>query len=218
MLHLLDVSPDAVPDLLVANLPRDLVMGIEDALTVGSRRAFEMGRDADRGHAPSVVGQMRHFRMNEAFHSALEASGANPSPIRGNNLVLGQAGIFTLSRFNIPLGAWNNGRRSQLRKQLSTANVAIEQLVQPQLFGAPGPITEAVAFFVSCFTPSLRGEPEVPDTIELAVPDRTMKHWIFREPLKLFLQRYDQTPAQQVDLARPVLKRDVSRLADGTGR
>jgi hypothetical protein len=58
----------------------------------------------------------------------------------------------------------------------------------------------------------------VPDTIELAVPDRTMKHWIFRESLKLFLQRYDQTPAQQVDLARPVLKRDVSRLADGTGR
>lgn len=109
-------------------------MGIEEALVVGAQRAYVAARGMDDGHLPSVVGQLRHFHMNESFQRALAVNDASPSPIRGNAIVTGRTGVFTLARFNIKEGLWVNGRRSQTRRQMSVANMAIEPLVQPELF------------------------------------------------------------------------------------
>ena len=126
-------TQETIHALLVKNVPREVVMGVEDALAVG---AYVAARGMDEGHLPHVVGQLRHFHMNEAFQRALAANGAEPSPIRGNGIVTGRTGVFTLARFNIPEGFWINGRRSRTRKQMSLANMAIEPLVQPELFSA----------------------------------------------------------------------------------
>ena len=212
-------TKETVPDLLVRNIPRTLVMGIEEALAVGAERAYATARGMEDGHLPHVVGQMRHFHMNESFYRALMVAQADPTPIRGNGIVTGRTGVFRLARFNIPEGFWINGRRSQTRRQMSVANKAIEPLVQPELFSIYTPPTDAVAFFVACFSGSLKVQPESPVSILVAVPDREMKGWLFKEPLNAFLQSYEAKPATQDDLAMPKLKKNIGkRDKDGTGQ
>jgi hypothetical protein len=210
-------TQETIHDLLVKNVPREVVMGVEDALAVGAQRAYLAARGMDEGHLPHVVGQLRHFHMNEAFQRALAANGAEPSPIRGNGIVTGRAGVFTLARFNIPEGFWINGRRSQTRRQMSLANMAIEPLVQPELFSGYQPPSDAVAFFVACFSGNLNIQPESPVSIQIAVPDRHMRGWLFKEPLEQFLKRYDQTPMGQDDLALPKLKKNIGKKQDQNG-
>jgi hypothetical protein len=210
-------TKETIPDLLIANIPRGILMGVEEALTVGAQRAFTAAHGMDEGHLPHVVGQLRHFHMNEAFQRSLSASGASPSPIRGNAIITGSAGVFRLARFNISAGIWNNGRRSKTRRQMSIANTAIEPLVQPDLFKEYVPPTEAVVFFVACFSSSLRLQPDSPVSIQIAVPDRHMQSWLFRESITAFILRYDQKPATQHDLASPKLKKSVGKQQEKDG-
>ncbi|MBL8380987.1 MAG: alpha/beta hydrolase [Burkholderiales bacterium] len=202
---------DSVPDLLIRSIPRGLVMGIDDALCAGAQRAYTAAKGMDDGHLPHVVGQMRHFHMNESFQRALAVGEASPTAIRGNGIVTGRAGVFMLARFNIPQGFWVNGRRSRTRRQMSLANKAIEPLVQPELFEAYAPPSAAVAFFVACFSGSLENQPESPISIQIAVPDRYMQGWLFREPVDTFVQRYEQRPSIQADFAKPRLKKNIGK-------
>jgi hypothetical protein len=170
----------------------------------------------DEGHLPHVVGQLRHFHMNESFHRTLAAGEVLPTAICGNGIVSGRSGVFTLARFNIPEGFWINGRRSHTRRQMSFANKALEPLIQPELFDQYASPSEAVAFFVACFSGSLRVQPESPVSIQIAVPNGDMRGWLFREPVNVFLQRYEQKPAVQNDLATPTLKKIRKQGNDGT--
>lgn len=206
---------DSIPDLLRRNIPRELIMAAEEALVVGAQRAYGAAQGMDEGHLPHVVGHLRHFHMNESFHRALAMGEADPTPIRGNGIVCGRTGIFTLARFNVREGLWMNGRRSRTRRQMSIANRAIEPLVQPQLFEQYREPSEAVAFFVACFSDSLLIRPEAPLSVQIAVPDHEMKGWLFRETLGIFLQRYEQKPAMQDDLAQPKLKKNNKKQANG---
>lgn len=211
-------TQETIHDLLVRNIPRELVMGLEEAKLVGAQRAYAAARGMDDGHLPSVVGQLRHFHMNESFHRALTVGGASPSPLRGNQIVTGRAGIFTLARFNAKYGVWNSGRRSETRKQMSLANAAIEPLVQPGLFSGYVQPSEAVVFLVACFAGSLNTQPETPISIEIAVPDRNMLGWLFRESIDAFIKRYDQKPTTaQDDLAVPKLKKNIGKQQDKDG-
>jgi hypothetical protein len=207
------VHRESIPDLLARNIPRDLVLAVEEALVVGAQRAYASAKGMDDGHLPHVVGQLRHFQMNESFHRALAMGDASPTAIRGNGVVSGRSGVFTLARFNIPEGFWVNGRRSQTRRQMSFANKAIEPLVQPELFDQYTPPSEAVVFFVACFSGSLHVQPECPLSVQLAVPDREMRGWLFRESVGAFLKRYEHKPAMQDDLAKPTLKK-IKRLGN----
>lgn len=203
-------SRKTIADLIMQNIPRDLLLGIEEGLNVGAERAFSAAKSMHTGHVKHAVGQMRAFHMNETFNDALVAGGANPTPIKGNSLIVGRAGMLTLSRFNVSARTWNNGRRSAMRRQLAQANQAIEQLVQPGLF-APAPITQATVFFVASFSGSMSFEPETPQTIYIAVPDKDMKSWIFQEPLERFCSRYFEVENPvQPDTAQPKLKPGVA--------
>jgi hypothetical protein len=99
---------------------------------------------------------------------------------------------------------------------MSYANKAIEPLVQPELFDQYTAPADAVAFFVACFSGSLHIQPESPVSIQIAVPDREMRGWLFKEPLIAFLQRYEQKPAAQDDLAKPKLKKIKKQGNDGS--
>jgi hypothetical protein len=208
---------DSIPSLLVRNLPRDLVMAVEDALSQGASRAFRAANGMEDGHLPHVVGQLRHFQMNEAFYRALAANDAAPTPIRGNSLIIGRAGIFALGRFNIPAGFWVNGRRSHTRQQMALANQALEPLVQGALFDQYRPPSGAVAFFVACFSGSLQVSPDAPVSIHIAVPNGDMHGWLFREPLSVFLQRYEPVAGEaQPDLVKPKLKKRSDAAGEGS--
>ncbi len=209
-------TKDSIPDLLLRHVPRELVMAVDEALEVGAQRAHAAAKGMDEGHLPHVVGQLRHFHMNESFHRALATGDASPTAIRGNSIVSGRSGVFTLARFNIQEGYWFNGRRSYTRRQMSFANKAIEPLVQPELFDQYATPSDAVAFFVACFSGSLHIQPESPVSILIVVPDRDMRGWLFREPVNAFLQRYEQKAVVQDDLAKPKLKNCKKQGNDGT--
>lgn len=210
-------TKETIPGLLVKSLTRELVLAVEEALFVGAQRAYATARGMNEGHLPHAVGQFRHFQMNEAFQRALESAGASPSPIRGNGIVTGRSGVFTVARFNIPEGFWINGRRSHTRRQMSLANRAIEPLVQPELFDTYQAPADAVAFFVACFSGSLCVQPETPVSIQIAVPARDMRSWLFREPVSEFAKRFDQASSDQSDLAKPILKKNAGKRQDKDG-
>jgi len=214
------IQKETIHGLLLKNIPRPLVLAIEEAFSVGAQRAYAAAQGMDEGHLPHVVGQLRHFHMNEAFHRALAANNASPCPIRGSGIVSGRTGVFTLARFNAKDKLWNNARRSNTRRQMSEANRAIEPLVQSGLFSGYDAPADAVAFFVGCFAGSLRIQPEAPITMQIAVPDRHMRQWLFRESLDKFIQRYDMPASLQNDMARPKLKANVGKdlEKDGTSR
>jgi hypothetical protein len=212
---------ETVPALLARNIPRALVLAMEDALSAGAARAYAAAEGMEDGHLPHVVGQLRHFHMNEVFHQALAIAEAAPTPIRGNGVVTGRTGVFTLARFNVPEGVWVNGRRSKTRRQMSLANKSIEPLVQHGLFNVYTPPANAVAFFVACFSGSIHVQPEAPLSIQIAVPNPQMTAWLYREPLSAFLEHYEGhvSTAAAEDRAVPRLKNIVKKNEqDGTGR
>ena len=99
--------------------------------------------------------------------------------------------------------------------------VAIEPLVQPELFTGYQSPSDAVAFFVACFSGNLNIRPESPVSIQIAVPDRYMRGWLFKERLDEFVKGFDQMPVGQHDLAvpKPKLKKNIGKQQDkdGTG-
>lgn len=203
-------SPLAIQELLVTHIPRELVLAVEEGLEMAARRAYSAAAGMKDGHLPNVIGQMRHFHMNETFYDSLEGAGASPSPLRGNSLVVGRAGIFQLGRFNVSQGPWYNARRSRMRRMMSEANRSIEPLVQPGLFEIAGPATEATVFFAAVFSGSLAESPDRPIDIQIAVPDSNMRQWLFCESLSKFVLAYNK-PSTQVDEAKPVLKSNVRK-------
>jgi hypothetical protein len=202
---------ETVPSLLARNIPRQLVLAVEEALTAGAARAYAAARGMHDGHLPHVVGQLRHFHMNEAFQQALAVAEAQPTPLRGNGVVTGRTGVVTLARFNIPEGFWVNGRRSKTRRQMALANRSIEPLVQPGLFAGYATPCDATAFFVACFSGSIHVQPEAPVSIQIAVPNPHMTGWLYRDPLAAFLEHYEQasSPAAADDRAVPRLKTGI---------
>jgi hypothetical protein len=89
--------------------------------------------------------------------------------------------------------------------------------VQHPLFDQYTRPSSAVAFFVSCFSGSPRVNADGPVSISIAVPDRDMRGWLFRESLTTFLERYEPTVGDQVDLAKPKLK-TIRRTGHGGDR
>lgn len=203
-----------IPSTLISNLPKDLVMGINDSLYAGAERAFLRAKHDASGHRASILGNMRHWCMNEEFHKALLASGCNPTPLKGNNLVTGKSGIFNVGRINDNNVSWNNLTRAKTRQRLAEHNRFIESLIQPSLFDNPEAITTATVFFLARFSGSFSEQPEAPISIEVVIPSHDMKSWLFRESIGLFLGRYDQG-IKQADNAFTTLKANKVKK-DGT--
>lgn len=209
-------SLPTIQDLLVENIPRELVLSLEEALEAASVRALGASLGMRDGHLANVLGQMRHFHLNEAFADALENAGASPSPVIGNSLVVGHAGIFRIARFSVNHGIWYNAKRSRLRRKLAEINRSIEQLVQPGLFESSGPAAEATVFVVTLFSGSTSHQPERPIDIQLAVPDSKMDQWLYCESINKFAQAYNK-PLVQQDEAIPTLKVGVQKRNSNEG-
>ena len=201
----------------MTNIPRELILAAEDGLVAGARRAFDLSANADSGHVAHVRGQLRHFQMNEAFHNALSANGAKPTPIKGSAIITGSAGLFTIGRLNTREDVWASARRSRIRREMSLVNRTLEPLAQSEFFSVPEEPKRAVAFFVATFSLSAKFHPEAPLNIELAVPNRDLTKWLFKESLSSLLQRYEVPPQTQHDGASPKLKLNRKKQNDGSG-
>lgn len=201
-----------IPATLVTHLPKDLIMGINDSLYAGAERAYLRAKHDASGHRASILGNMRHWCMNEEFFKTLLVNECSPTPLKGNHLVTGKSGIFNLGRINDNNVSWSNLTRAKTRQQLAEHNRYIESLVQPGLFDSPEHIPVATVFFLARFSGSFAEQPESPVSVEVVVPSPDMRSWLFRESIGLFLCRYEQ-PLPQKDTAFTTLKSKTIRKA-----
>jgi len=201
---------EEVMQLLVQNLDKNLVLAIEEALVAGARIAHANAAGMHEGHLAHALGTWRHYKMNEAFAAALLAAGAAPTPVKGNSIVVGHAGILKLARLNVRSGPWDRARRSTQRLILAAANDQFAELFQPSLFDEAPRVSEGTVFFVSVFNDSPQHDAEEPLEILVAVPTPGLKSWPFCRPLSALIEAYSR-PVDQVDHAKPKLKASVRR-------
>lgn len=199
----MSLNPDAIAALLIAEVPRDLVMGVEDAFAAGALQAHAMTKDV-RKQRKVALGYMRHIEMNERFSDLLEAANAELVPVQGNRVIVGKAGMLKFTRLNMTTTNWNHASRSTIRRELADANQAMSELAQLSLFESQK-VEGGTFFFVARFSGSLHHQPEKPLQNYIAVPTPKMDGWLFREPLAQFLERYD-APPKQIDNATVTLK------------
>lgn len=198
----------SLEELIVKNVPRDALMACEDAYRNGDEKARMQASVFAQGHRPSAAGSVKHFYLNEAFHEALLAHGADPSPLCGTRLVVGRWGIFRVARLNVPGHQWVNLRRSATRKKLAEINLSIERkYVQLDLFTESSEATAGTIFILGVMDGiDANGVAQLTE-VKLALPAPNMKSWLYMKSLTEFLNLYEQTNAvEQPDNALPKLK------------
>lgn len=194
--------------LLVHHIPRDALMACEDAYHNGDIKGRTQAAAFAKGHRPSAAGQVKHFYINEAFHEALQAHGAEPTPLRGTRLVVGRLGIFNIARLNVPGHKWVSLRRSATRKMLAELNHSIERkYVQSDLFTEAAEATGGTIFILGVVDGIDTNGIAQLTQVMLALPAPDMKSWLYMSTIADFLRLYDQPNAVvQPDNALPKLK------------
>lgn len=201
-------SQRQLEQLMVANMPRDALMVLQDAYESGDEKGRIKASLFDQGHRPSAAGQVKHFFLNESFRDALQVHGAEPTPLCGTKLVVGSFGIFKVARINVPSHKWVNLNKSSTRKKLAEMNEAISRkFVQPDLFDEARPIAKGTIFIVGVMDGVDANKIAQLTQVMIALPAPDMKSWIYRSTLSDFLKLYEQdTTEAQIDMAVPRLK------------
>lgn len=201
-----------IAELIIQHVPKQLLMALSDAVYAASKRSYDYAQKKKLDHRSTALGYDRHLNLNETIHEAFEANGCNPDKLRGNRIVEGRSGIFTIVRESYNDNQWKRLFRSKRKQELIAENVSVEKVVQPDLFSDGSDVPKATLFIVCRFSGSLKTQPEAPMSIELVVPSSDGKFWVFHEPLELFLTRYDIAPPQEdkafSELRKGVIKKD----------
>lgn len=194
--------------LITSQIPRDLFMACEDAYHNGDEKGRRLASSFAKGHRPSAVGQGKHFYINEAFHEALTVHGADPTPLRGTQLVIGRVGIFNIVRLNVPGHKWVNLRRSATRTALAELNHIIERrFVQSDFFADAGEPTGGTIFILGVMDGIDANGVAQLTQVMLALPAPGMKSWLYISTISNFVDLYDpEVPTVQLDNALPKLK------------
>lgn len=198
---------EKIGDFVSSTVPRDLWLSWEQMASGAVERASEISRSFMAGHQASVRGHLRHFALNEVHVKSLDECGIPHPPVRGNGIMVGTVDGTKIARVHMGTGKWNNSGRSKKKLELVQRNALAKRLLQGDFFQSETEITELAIFVV---TEGDAANGEVP--ISVVVTDDTLdfRNTLFREPLSLFLQRYQQ-PQDVVDRVEPKLKAGVKR-------
>jgi len=211
--QLATVGTQELEQLIIKNVPRDALMACEDAYKGGDCRGRQHAASFARGHRASAAGQDKHFFINETYHEALLAHGADPTPLCGTRLVIGRLGIFNIVRLNIPGHKWVNRRRSATRNKLAQLNSAIERkYVQGDLFDRPRDVAAGTIFILGVMDGiDSNGIAQLTEVM-VALPAPDMKSWLYIKSMAEFITLYDQIESgSQPDYAVPKLKKQAKK-------
>lgn len=194
--------------LIIEHVPCDVFMACEDAYYDGDETGRIQSAAFAKGHRPSAAGQIKHFRINEAFYEALDAQGAEPTPLKGTRLVIGRLGIFNIVRLNVPGHKWVSLRRSATRKALAELNDNIQRkYVQGDMFTDAADPTGGTIFILGVMDGVDENGIAQLTQVMVAMPAPDMKSWLYKSTVSDFVNLYDQTDvADQIDKAQPILK------------
>lgn len=201
-----------IEDLLLANLPRSFVLAAQDAIRDADKQANRECLSFQSGIRSSMTGFAKHGRMGESWHDALLVEGGNPTPLKPNDIVVGQFGIFKVARHNVRHHEWSHKKKlGKKQTELAKLNVDImAQHVMHDFFKAQAQVTIATAFFVAIIDGvDAAGQPQVTQ-IQLCVPHPNLDGQLYTKSLTEFLTLYDR-PAKPVDSAWATLKVQIKK-------
>ncbi len=201
-------AKDEIVELLVKNIPKQLIIGIRDGIFTASERAYTQAKTKHVGHRSYALGMARHLELNEVLHEIFEANGCSPVKLSSNKIVEAQSGIFKIAKETYSGSTWKKAFNSKRKQQLIADNQYIETKVQPDLFSKPTVIPKATVFVICQYSGSLTQSPDAPIKIELVVPSADGKRWIFHEEINTFLVHYEPK-VHQMDKAMSKLKKGI---------
>lgn len=181
--------------------------------------AFQHAQTFEEAERFRVLGQLRHYRQNEALRkAALEAGLASASPYtypKGERYTLITAEDIFFSRINVP---FNNDlpRPSKYRHALA----AINQYIEPTnavLFGPepPRPSSNGLGCLIVTVNPPRFKTQSTPFDLIVGVPYSNLKGWHLFEPISSILAAYH--PAQEIsvpDMAWVRLKKQLGETEE----
>lgn len=197
-------GPEKIAELLLADVPKDLLLEVQARFEGAMKRAAELGRSAASGHKSHVIGVNRHFLLNEAFDGALTEFGIPHSPVKGNAIVVGRVGRVNMARLHRGGGEWDNCGRSAGKRKLAKINAPVGRWLQPDMLDNQEiTVSEVTAFMIS----EHNGQVDSETQIYIVVTDENfdLKNPLFKEDVAMFLQRYERAEPI-VDKAHPTLK------------
>lgn len=198
---------EMIGDFVSSTVPRDFWLSWEQMASSAIELATGVSRRFMPGHQASVRGHLRHFALNEVHVKSLDECGIPHPPLRGNAIMVGTVGGIRIARAHMGTSKWNNSARSKRKLELVQRNTIAKRIVQGDFFQDATTITELGIFVV---TEGDGANGIVP--ISVVVTDDTLdfRNTLFKEPLPLFLQRYQQ-PQDVVDRVEPKLKAGIKR-------
>ena len=202
-----DSKRNAIPDTLVSNIPHRFLLIVEEHILVASQRALQSAGGIEAELLPYSLGYQRYIHVQQGIHRAFNIVGAHVSALSGNSILVGRLGSVIINHFNTTRSLLDNGRRSTQRRLLARVNREPELLMQSDLFHEYQGFSEIVICIIVCYAKSPQIHSEAPLDIYIAVPNQDMDGWLFKESLRKFLQRYNQSSATQPDHAKPKIKR-----------
>lgn len=207
------MSAEKLVQILVRDIPKDLVTTVETMLVQAVEKAREPAKGLDKGHRASVEGQFRHALCNEAFAAALKECGVEHTPIRGCQIVVGARDAARYARLHVNSGpSFNNVSKSKSKRALAARNMDLGLFIQPDIL-RPDPLPEFPA--VSVFFVTRCGQSIEETVVEIVVTDKSMdmRNPVFRKTVAEFLPYYNQAQ-QPLDNAHPKLKPIKKRQDD----
>lgn len=218
MLEGLGASDLDLDSLIVQNIPLDALRALADAYRAGNEKCLKTAKLFDKGHRSSGAGQNRHFFINEAFHDALAAHGANPTRLCGAKIVTGRFGVLNVARLNIAEHPWSRVKKSKTRKQLASINEVLErQLVQGDMFIEGEEVLKEGTVFIVGLMNGYDADAGISTLtgIRVAIPSADLDGWLYFKSLDEVLKLY--TTEEVPDLAdldrkaQPVLKKGLAK-------
>lgn len=193
--------------------PQPFFQAVTERLEAAYAHAHQHAETFSAKSKARALGQLRHYRQNDAFISAGETVGqmaiAKSTFPKGEYYSLVAAQDIRFGRIAIP---FNNKIPRPAKHRLAIA--AVNARLEPQNCDLFSPFANAVTDGLGCLVVTVnpaRGEPQsVPASIMVGVPYTNLKGWHLLEPVSHILAAYN--PAQEIavkDIAWAKLKRQL---------
>lgn len=176
-------------------------------------QAHQHAMTFDEPERRRVLGQLRHYRQNEALRKAaaqngLTAVAAHTEP-KGERYSLVASEDIRFGRIGVPI---NNSipRASKHRKAISALNARLEP-IELDLFNQQlSRPSDGLGCLIVTVNPHPRDEQTAPSDIKIGIPYTNMKGWHLFEPVSEIIAAYNPAVEIEVqDLAWVKLKKQL---------
>lgn len=200
-------------DYIASRTPLPFFHAVTERLEAAYAHAHQHAETFAPKSKARALGQLRHYRQNDALIGAGESVGqmavAKSTFPKGEYYSVVAAQDIRYGRIAIPL---NNKIPRPAKHRLAIA--AVNARLEPQNCDLFSPLADAVSDGLGCLVVTVnpaRGEPQsVPAAIMIGVPYTNLKGWHLLEPVSQILAAYN--PAQEIavkDVAWVKLKRQL---------